>query len=347
MAPSAEDNSSSDVLALSEISSFMPMSISHEKIANWYQPPDSKDVPPSSLVAMSEAINGLQNYEEQFSLYNAADPFALHNGDSFQDNSQGYLANCMKPGLQQHPRSYMQYGAPGLAPLGTGFGGHFAEGKKPATKQNSNTTGAPRNNRSGAYEWQNDAPREASDPLMPMSLATMAPPPGEVWKVSTQRHTVPEAMAKGSMLDDPNRNRTTLMIRNIPSLYTPETLLQEWPNTTNYDFFYLPFNSRLQRNLMYVFINFTSHEAALEFKARWQKTRLASYTCQKPLNIGFADVQGRDENLRQLKKKRLLHTKNRLCQPLVFRNGARMPLEMALSELEANDVEAGRLAIKL
>ena len=133
--------------------------------------------------------------------------------------------------------------------------------------------------------------------------------------------------------------KTTLMIRNIPQAYTPETLLQEWPNTASYNFFYLPFNSRLQRNLMYLFIDFTTAEAALEFKNYWQKRRLASYSCQKPLNIGFADVQGRDENLRQLRKRRLFHTKDQMCQPLVFRNGARMPLEMVLAEVELGEAQ--------
>jgi hypothetical protein len=130
---------------------------------------------------------------------------------------------------------------------------------------------------------------------------------------------------------------TTLMIRNIPSPYTPEALLQEWPNEGTYDFLYLPYSSRLQRNLTYVFINFTTPEAALDFKYRWQKMRLVRYSSQKPLNIGVADVQGRDENLRQLRKKRLLHTKVKQCQPIVFRNGVRIPLERALADLETGD----------
>jgi hypothetical protein len=127
---------------------------------------------------------------------------------------------------------------------------------------------------------------------------------------------------------------TTLMIRNIPPPYTPEDLIQEWPNDSTYDFFYLSFNSRLQRNLTYAFINFTSPEAALEFKCQWQNMRLGRHPSQKPLNIGVADMQGRDENLRQLRKKRLLYTKTRQCQPVVFRSGVRIPLEKAIAQLD-------------
>lgn len=127
---------------------------------------------------------------------------------------------------------------------------------------------------------------------------------------------------------------TTLMIRNIPSQYTPEALMREWPNEGTYDFLYLPFNSQAQRNLTYAFVNFTSPAFAIEFKHMWQKMRLKQFAVQKPLNIGFADVQGRDENLRQLKKKRLLHAKVKQCQPLVFRDGVSIPLEHAFREAE-------------
>lgn len=131
--------------------------------------------------------------------------------------------------------------------------------------------------------------------------------------------------------------KTTLMIRNIPHAYTQEELLLECPTPASYDFFYLPFNNRLQRNLMYAFINFTTAEAALKFKNHWQGRTLASYLSQKSLNIGFADVQGRDENLRQLRKKRLLRTNDKGSQPLVFRNGERIPFEIALAELDAGN----------
>jgi len=147
----------------------------------------------------------------------------------------------------------------------------------------------------------------------------------------------PSTMHHGSGDLQPADGPTTLMIRNIPSPFTPDLLLQEWPNNGTYDFFYLPYSGRLQRNLTYVFINFTSPAAALEFKCYWQRRRLVRYTSQKPLNIGFADVQGRDENLRQLRKKRLLYAKTKHCQPIVFRNGIRTPIHFAIADLVLKD----------
>lgn len=51
--------------------------------------------------------------------------------------------------------------------------------------------------------------------------------------------------------------KTTLMVRNIPVLYTQEMLLEEWPSDGSWDFLYLPrSNSGAGRfNLTYAFIN--------------------------------------------------------------------------------------------
>lgn len=129
-------------------------------------------------------------------------------------------------------------------------------------------------------------------------------------------------------------SQTTLMIRNVPVLYTREMLLQEWPNDATYDFLYLPYSCSMQRNLSYAFVNFTSEAAATAFMQQWQKKRLAHYTSRKPLNVSYADVQGRDSNLWQLKKKRVKRIKINQCQPMIFENGHRVPLVDALKTLE-------------
>lgn len=129
-------------------------------------------------------------------------------------------------------------------------------------------------------------------------------------------------------------SKTTLMIRNVPVLYTREMLLAEWSNDGTYDFLYLPYSCSMQRNLSYAFINFTNEAAALAFVQRWQKKRLSYYTSRKPLNISFADVQGRDSNLWQLKKKRVKRIKINQCQPMIFEGGQRVPLLDALKALE-------------
>lgn len=123
---------------------------------------------------------------------------------------------------------------------------------------------------------------------------------------------------------------TTLMVRNVPVMYTQEMLVEEWPNNGTYDFLYLPFSCLSQRNLSYAFINFTTEAHAVAFRDKWQKQRLARFSSRKPLNISFADVQGRESNLIQLKKKRVRRIKVLQCQPVLFDNSGRIPLQTVL-----------------
>lgn len=126
---------------------------------------------------------------------------------------------------------------------------------------------------------------------------------------------------------------TTLMIRNIPLTLTQEALALKWPNDGTYDFFYVPCSTNMQcgmpRNKSYAFINFTSHQAALDFKNRWDKVRLPKSMARKTISITCADVQGQAENLLQLIKKRRWRLKVKE-RPLIYdRNGTQITLEEA------------------
>jgi len=125
---------------------------------------------------------------------------------------------------------------------------------------------------------------------------------------------------------------TTLMIRNVPVMYTQEMLLLEWKNEGTYDFLYLPRTG--QTNLSYAFVNFESEAHAMAFKVQWHKKRMAHFTARKPLNISFADVQGLRANLLQLKKKRARRIEMRQCQPMIIKNGRQLDLMEALAVME-------------
>jgi len=137
-----------------------------------------------------------------------------------------------------------------------------------------------------------------------------------------------------SGLSQPEDPQTTLMIRNVPVLYTRDMLAAEWANEGTYDFLYLPYCCNSQKNLSYAFLNFTSATAALAFVQKWQKKRLARFSSRKPLNISFADVQGLEPNLLELKKKRVNRVKVEQCQPLIFSNGRVVPMAEAFKVLE-------------
>jgi hypothetical protein len=131
----------------------------------------------------------------------------------------------------------------------------------------------------------------------------------------------------------PSGGMTTLMIRNVPVMYTQEMLLWEWPNGGTYDLLYLPRTG--QTNLSYAFINFVSEAHAMAFTALWHKKRLAHFAARKPLNISFADVQGLRPNLVQLGKKRVRRMEMRECQPIIIMGGRRVMLAEALTAMEA------------
>mmetsp|Transcript_75023 Transcript_75023/g.137084 ORF Transcript_75023/g.137084 Transcript_75023/m.137084 type:complete len:296 (-) Transcript_75023:180-1067(-) len=128
----------------------------------------------------------------------------------------------------------------------------------------------------------------------------------------------------------------TLMVRNIPGWCTQDALMSKWPNNYDYDLFYLPFCFHKRRNLGFAFVNFTSPNAALEFKKTWHKQPLEQPTSrQKALDISFADVQGRYGTLEKILKNKSCRIKNVRFQPAIFVNNSRVSIEAYYSAIKA------------
>jgi len=161
--------------------------------------------------------------------------------------------------------------------------------------------------------------------------------PAKVAKAAEDKASEMASAATKGVFKGPTEPLTTLMVRNIPLSYTNEMLLEEWPNSGQYDLLYLPFNCALDQNLTYAFINFVHPDDALAFMSRWHKSRLSKHTSRKPLNVSYASVQGRTKNLLQLKRKRVWRIKFREGFPLVFENGHRANLEEVLEAAEAEE----------
>jgi len=124
--------------------------------------------------------------------------------------------------------------------------------------------------------------------------------------------------------------RTTLMVRNIPVMYTQNELVEEWKAWGNFDFLYLPRTAAGKTNLSYAFINFSNDFEAEAFQAAWHKKRLTRYASRKALNVSFAEVQGLEANLMQLRKKRSRCPDATQCEPLVRIGGCFVSLPAAL-----------------
>mmetsp|Transcript_171035 Transcript_171035/g.415705 ORF Transcript_171035/g.415705 Transcript_171035/m.415705 type:complete len:240 (+) Transcript_171035:68-787(+) len=93
---------------------------------------------------------------------------------------------------------------------------------------------------------------------------------------------------------------TTLMIRNVPLAYTVQDLLSLWPPKDNYDYLYLPQDSNRIRTTSYAFLNFKTHQKAMDFNEQWHGRFMPHHKAPKSLSITVAGTQGLRENLSRL-----------------------------------------------
>jgi len=129
---------------------------------------------------------------------------------------------------------------------------------------------------------------------------------------------------------------TTLVVRNVPARYTKEMLMREWPPNGTYDFLYLPFNFKAKRTAGFVYVNCTSHEAAVKFYSQWQGKSLCNKGIAKRLSIGVAEAQGLDANLRHVAASNISRIKNSKHLPSVFNGVAEVPLAGLLEQITSN-----------
>jgi hypothetical protein len=119
---------------------------------------------------------------------------------------------------------------------------------------------------------------------------------------------------------------TTVMMKDIPLKYTQRKLIREINSLGfmgQYDFLYLPMDSRTHANRGFAFINMVSVEAAEEIykKLHGQFLRHFSTNAENAISILPADLQGFEENALQYANtinqgKRTGHTKPAFFRPL-------------------------------
>lgn len=113
------------------------------------------------------------------------------------------------------------------------------------------------------------------------------------------RNTDLMQFARGGDLD---ANVTTLMIRNVPNLYTRSMLMEELDSLgfkLEFDFIYLPIDKVTQWNVGYAFVNFTSNEAArrcVDVMTNYTFCRF-EHGSGKVAQVSIAHIQGFERNL--------------------------------------------------
>jgi len=116
---------------------------------------------------------------------------------------------------------------------------------------------------------------------------------------------------------------TTLVVRNIPARYSQEMLLTEFQPDGTFDLFFLPYSFRDGRTMGYAFVNFRSHDAALDFQQQWHRQFLQDHGRTKHLDVAAATVQGLRENLAQFNERSVARLQRIGMLPVLFDQSAR------------------------
>jgi len=126
---------------------------------------------------------------------------------------------------------------------------------------------------------------------------------------------------------------TTIVVRNIPARFSQEKLLEVWPPDGSYNLFYTPYSFIRQRRSGIAFISMVSHEAAVEFTARWHGQKLSHIGSSTRLDINVAQVQGFVGNLKHLKASNIRRINNQRFLPMAFKGTKKLDFK-ALLDLE-------------
>lgn len=133
---------------------------------------------------------------------------------------------------------------------------------------------------------------------------------------------------------------TTVMIRNIPTEYTQDELIDEVDQVMGcpglFDFFYLPFDSENDCNVGFCFVNFLDVPTATGAVKAFHDYRFCKHGSQKKASVLPAHIQGLENNLRHLKDRAVV-LGNHPYSPVVMWKGRKVELSLIFQELRIQD----------
>lgn len=131
---------------------------------------------------------------------------------------------------------------------------------------------------------------------------------------------------------------TTVMIRNIPSEYTQDDLIDEVSESLGwrdlFDFFYLPWDMVNNANIGYAFVNLKDTATAQRAVHVFSNYRFKRCESRKVAKVLPAHIQGLENNLRHLQDRAVCHG-NHPYTPVVMWNGAKIELSKVFHEFRA------------
>lgn len=148
--------------------------------------------------------------------------------------------------------------------------------------------------------------------------------------------------------DRPNRERglaqkyansgqiTTLMLRNIPSMYTQDMLLQEiiecMGSSDSFDFFYLPWDLQNDCNVGYAFVNFRDVASAERCTRIFTNFNFRNFDSRRTCRVYPAHIQGLENNLRHLMDRAVSEAHSHY--PIIMWKGEKLKLGKVIAALD-------------
>lgn len=115
--------------------------------------------------------------------------------------------------------------------------------------------------------------------------------------------------------------RTTVMMRNIPNMFSQKTLLclMDANHAGKFDLVYLPIDFENKCNVGYAFINFTSYKSLPAFYEEFNGRKWSRFSSNKVAQINYARIQGKDALMAHFSNSSLCH-EDESMQPAIFRS---------------------------
>lgn len=127
--------------------------------------------------------------------------------------------------------------------------------------------------------------------------------------------------------DENGGERTTVVMRNLPSNYSRAfllDLLDAHGFAGKYDFVYMPIEFGSGTTFGFAFVNLTGPEHAAHFKAVFEGFTSWQVPCEREATVGWSWSQGYDAHVNRYRNSPVMHdAMPDDCKPVVFANGVR------------------------
>lgn len=97
--------------------------------------------------------------------------------------------------------------------------------------------------------------------------------------------------------------RTTILIQNLPTSMTKESLLEKLTDVGNINFLYLPYDRNNKKNFGFVYINFINYKNVIKAYSKFNGVFFEDYNMKIPLSVTYSRVQGKAKLTKMFSKK--------------------------------------------